>query len=487
MCNNLKAYSAAAYAAVAIATPDEDRVISQIIREFPEAKNLWVISAVGGLRDVRTEAPVDDRAQYPQAFAKVSQSEDSILIVLDYQHLIKNAGAYRQLRQAFPALKSRGSMIILVAPSWTMPEELKHDIPVLESRLPSRGELQAALTLCAESVGVTIADPAPILDSASGLTLAEAENSFALAYAENKSFDPVRILDEKLKLVRQSGQLEIALPAAPEELGGLDALREYIKEEVIPSMRSDSLRVRGLLLCGVPGTGKSLAARVAGSLLGWPVLRMDMGSLKGSLVGQSEQNMRAALKLAEAVAPCCLLMDEIEKSVGGHASSAQSDGGTTLGMIGILLSWMQEHNSPILCFATCNDYSKLPTELTRAGRFDERFFVDLPSINERIEIAAIHFEKFCGPVCQRRCEAIAEMTEGFSGAEIEQLVKSAARRYQKDPTTEQFQLVCKDIKPISKVRSEEIQKLRDWGKAQLRIANTPEIITAGPARKVRTA
>ncbi len=311
MCNNLKSYSAAAYPAVAVSTPDEDRIIAQVVRDFPYMKNIWIIAAVGGLRDARANTVIDDRLQFPGAFAKVANSEDSILIVCDYQHQVKNAGAYRQLRLAFPSLKARGSMIVLIAPSWSLPEELKHDIPVLESRLPSRAELEASLKVCADSVGVTVADPAPILDSASGLTLAEAENSFALAFAEKRSFDPERILSEKLKLVRQSGQLEIALPAKSEDLGGLDALREYISAEVIPSMRDDSLRVRGLLLVGVPGTGKSLAARVTGSLLGWPVLRCDVASLKGSLVGQSEQNMRSALKLAEAVSPCVLYLDEV--------------------------------------------------------------------------------------------------------------------------------------------------------------------------------
>jgi SpoVK/Ycf46/Vps4 family AAA+-type ATPase len=246
-------------------------------------------------------------------------------------------------------------------------------------------------------------------------------------------------------------------------------------------MRDNQLRVRGILLLGVPGVGKSLASRVAGSLLSWPVLRCDISGLKGSLVGQSEGNMRAALKLAEAVSPCVLYLDEVEKAVGGYASSAQSDSGVTLGMVGTLLTWLQEHQSPILTIATCNDYSKLPAELTRAGRFDERFFVDLPCKTERIDIAAIHLHKFG---CMGGwSEVIADLTEEWTGAEIEQLVKSVSRRTDRKPNIEVIAVVSKEIKPISRVRGNEINKLREWGRSQLRIANTVENDTR-PARKV---
>lgn len=481
MCNNLKAYSAAAYPAVAVSTPDEERVTAQIIRDFPDMKAIWILAACGGLRDARTGATVEN-AQYPQAIVKAANQQDTILILLDYQHVIRNASGYRQLRLAFPALKANGSIVILLAPSWQLPEEIKHDVPVIESSLPSRQELAASLKVCSESVEASITDEKPILDSASGLTLAEAENAFALAYAEKKSFDPARILQEKLKLVRQSGQLEIALPADSADLGGLQGLREYVEAEVIPSLRDESLRVRGMLLLGIPGTGKSLFARVMGSLLQWPVLRCDMSSLKGSLVGQSEGNMRAALKLAEAVSPCILYMDEIEKAVAGHQSSGQTDSGVSSGMLGILLTWLQEHKSPIIVIATCNRYETLPAELTRAGRIDERWFVDLPTKSERQEIAAIHLRKF-GVETDGRAEVIADLSDGWTGAEIEQLVKSAARRHERKPTAEQLTAVSKEIKPISKVRADEIQKLRDWGKAQLRIANTQELQATG--RKVR--
>ncbi len=192
--------------------------------------------------------------------------------------------------------------------------------------------------------------------------------------------------------------------------------------------------------------------------------------------------------------PCLLatVRGTREKAVGGYASSAQTDSGVTLGMLGALLTWLQEHNSPILTMATCNDYAKLPAELTRAGRFDERFFVDLPSKSERESIAEIHLRHFgcenikIDPIKHTSISLeIADLTEGFTGAEIEQLIRSVARRTERRITMDAVLETLPQIKPISRVRAEEISKLREWGKAQLRIANTPEAEKTG--RKVRMA
>lgn len=186
--------------------------------------------------------------------------------------------------------------------------------------------------------------------------------------------------------------------------------------------------------------------------------------------------MRAALQLAEAVSPCVLFLDEVEKAVGGYASSAQSDSGVTLGMVGLLLGWLQEHKAQIITVATCNDYAKLPAELTRAGRFDERFFVDLPSRAEREQISEIHLEKL-GCVGDRDIFSlhIAALSEGWTGAEIEQLCKSAARRGLRHLSEDLIQTCAADIKPLSRVRAAEIASLREWGRAQLRVANTAEV------------
>ncbi len=228
-------------------------------------------------------------------------------------------------------------------------------------------------------------------------------------------------------------------------------------------------------------------------MLGWPVLRLDIGALKGSLVGQSESNMRAALKLAEAVAPCVLWLDELEKGIGGYQSSAQTDSGVTLGMVGSLLTWQQEHTSPVLTIATVNDHAKLPAELTRAGRFDESFFVDIPNRAEREHIACIHLARFgCVAQSDQNVESsdnaapalsshIAELSQGWTGAEIEQLVKSAARRANRRPTPELLTTCAADVKPLLQTRSSEFNAMRAWAKNALRFANTPDEASQVPA------
>lgn len=479
---NLNHYKNAAFPCIAVETVEEERFCRNVLalKDVP----VFSVSALNLLRDCRTGEVIDKNCPFNKAFAFLASQNGAILLVFDTQKIIGNAMLYRALKEVFGELKQRGSMVVLIAPAWALPAELSHDVPVLQFDLPSREQLGRALDYVASNADVSIDARESLLDSAAGLALQEAENAFALSLVKDKALIPATVEAEKMRLVKSSGLLEVSAPASPESIGGLESLKQYISSEVIPSKGDDLLRVRGLLLVGVPGTGKSLASRVLGSMLGWPVCRMDVGSLKGGIVGQSESNMRAALKLVDAIAPAVLWLDEIEKGVGGHASSAQSDGGTTLGMIGQLLGWLQDHSTPVICIATCNDYSKLPAELTRAGRFDERFFVDLPSSDERAAIAAIHLRKY-GDVSDIEAASsyIAGITEGWSGAEIEQLVKSASRRSDRKVSKLSLEVSAKDIKPISRVKADEISKLRDWAKDTLRSANAPAVSVTG-GRKV---
>jgi hypothetical protein len=470
---NLLHYKNAAFPCLAVETSEEDRFLRNVL-SIPDAP-VYLITAVPGLRDLRNNSIIDASMPFPKAFAYAAKQTGAILIVYDFQHVIKNPGAYRTLKDCFPDLKDKGSIILLVSPSWSLPAELTHDIPVVQFDLPTRAQLSRALKVVADGASVAINNEESLLDAAAGLSLQEAENAFALTLVETKKLEASTVEREKMRLVRSSGFLEVSAAASPDSIGGLGNLKNYIRDEVLHSKGNDLLRVRGVLLVGVPGTGKSLASRAAGAILGWPVLRMDISGLKGSLVGQSESNLKQALKLADAIAPCVLWLDEIEKAVGGYASSAQSDGGTTLGMVGALLTWMQEHTSPVIVLATCNDYSKLPAELTRAGRFDERFFVDLPSQVERAEIASVHLNKYidkAAGLCFS--SAIADITNDWTGAEIEQLIKSAARRSGGVMDKDTLTACAADVRPISKVKADEINKLRDWAKSSLRIANTPE-------------
>ena len=477
---NLMHYKHAAFPAVCIETVEEERIL-KYVRDMQDS-NVYSISATGGLWDVHKNELTDKSADYRKAFSYVANLESAILVVFDYQHIVRNAGGYRALKNCFADLKDKGSMIALIAPFWQLPAELSHDVPILQFDLPTRDQLKSALDIVSSGAEVKVTEEDKLLDASAGLALQEAENALALSLVEKQKFDASTVEREKMRLVKSSGFLEVTTPVSPSEVGGLVNLKKYIKNEVVPSWHDNLLRVRGVMMVGVPGTGKSLTAKACGAILGCPVLKMDISALKGSLVGQSESNLRQALKLADAVAPCILYIDEIEKGVGGYASSANSDGGTTLAMVGSLLNWMQEHTTSVIVLATCNDYSKLPAELTRAGRFDERFFVDLPSLSERESIATIHLKKYAS-ASNAFAVSIADMTNEWTGAEIEQLIKSAARQTGRNITKEALEAASAEIKPISRVRADEISKLRDWAKSTLRLANTVEA-KAEKTRKV---
>jgi SpoVK/Ycf46/Vps4 family AAA+-type ATPase len=310
------------------------------------------------------------------------------------------------------------------------------------------------------------------------LTLEQAENVFALSAGE--SFSRVLVEREKMRLIR-SEYMSVEKPRDVSVLAGLGQLKSYITDEVLPARDDEQLQVRGICLIGVPGTGKSLSARVMAGLLEWPLVRFDISAAKGSLVGQSESNIRKALATADAISPCVLWLDEIEKAVGGHASSAATDGGTTLAMVGTLLTWMQEHTSPVLVIATCNDYAKLPPEMTRAGRFDEKFFLDLPSSKEREGIATVHLKALSCEVGW--ADAIASMAEDWTGAEIEQLIKSTARQTKRKLSLEMLEKCKEQIIPISKTAS--IKTLREWAAINLRRANDLEEVPTATRKSLR--
>lgn len=467
-------YIRAAYPCVAIESYEEARIISAIVQGTNGA-SVYLVSASGGLRDLKAESVIDPKAGYPQAFAFTAKQNRAILIALDFEAVIKNPGAYRGLKDCFPQLKANQSIIIMIAPSWVLPAHLQKEVPVLPWELPNRSQLEAAVEVITSAVDIPQFNLESILDSASGLTLVEAENAMALSCVRDKALLPSTLQAEKMSQIKRGGLLEVSEPASPDSIGGLGVLRSYITNRIVPNQADPVKRVKGLLLLGMPGTGKSLASRVLGAITGLPIVRMDVGRLKGSLVGQSEQNMRAALMQVDAVAPCILWIDEIEKSVGGHASSAQSDGGSTLGMIGQLLCWMADQTSCCV-IATCNDFQKLPAELTRAGRFDKAFFVDLPSLSERVEIAAIHCKRYGLPEGDID-RLIANHTEGYTGAEIEQVCKEIARGAG-------WREAIAEVKPISRVRHAEMQALREWARDTLVTANTPEANLSGPSRRL---
>ncbi len=318
-----------------------------------------------------------------------------------------------------------------------------------------------------------------IVKSAQGLTLDEVESVFARSLVEKKRFDVEVVLEEKKQIVRKSGLLEY-YPTQNKmtDVGGMELLKDWLEKRTdaftdkakkfgIPSPK-------GILLLGVQGCGKSLLAKAVAAEWALPMLKLDVGRIFGSLVGQSEENIRKAIRVAESVSPCILWADELEKGFAGVGGSGVSDSGTTARVFATFLTWMQEKTKPVFLVATANDVSALPPEMLRKGRFDEIFFVDLPDLNEREAIFEIHLKKRGRDPKNYELQALAAATKGYSGAEIEQIVVGAlypAFDAGRELSQDDLLAEAKAVVPLSVMMREEIDELRHWAAQRTRPAS----------------
>jgi SpoVK/Ycf46/Vps4 family AAA+-type ATPase len=316
-----------------------------------------------------------------------------------------------------------------------------------------------------------------------GLTLEQAENIWARVRAAGGRYtaaDAGQLIAEKARIVRGSGYLEFVRAAGLEDVGGLDALKAWMRQRSLgfsPEARAQGLPwPRGALLVGVQGCGKSLSAKAVAGLWGQPLLRLDVGALMEGLVGASERNLRHALDLAGRIAPCVLWIDEIEKGFRGLEHS--TDGGTIARMFGTMLTWMQEKDQPVFVLATANQIDVLPPEMLRKGRFDEIFFVDLPDAVQRAEIWRIHLgyrARHGDALLLDRLDlvALAAASDGYSGAEIAAAVVEGAfaALAGHEPLDGRHLLAALSASPpLSRTRVEEIDRLRAWAQGRARRA-----------------
>jgi SpoVK/Ycf46/Vps4 family AAA+-type ATPase len=319
-----------------------------------------------------------------------------------------------------------------------------------------------------------------IVRSALGLSSAQAQRVFAKAIVSAGVLDErdiELINNEKRQIIRHSGALEFYTPQETvNDVGGLEALKEWalMRESAFSPEAGDYglPAPKGIALIGIPGTGKSLSAKAVAALWKMPLIRLDLGAIFGSLVGQSEENARRALKLAETVAPCVLWIDEIEKGL----ATGDGDGGTSMRVFGTILSWMQEKTRPVFLIATANNISMLPPELLRRGRFDEIFFLDLPTAVERRAIFRVHIGKRKRDPDRYDLDALVAASQGYVGAEIEQAVVDAMylafndrEQPKRDFTSSDVLRALTKLVPMSRSQREAIEMLRAWlaeGRAQ---------------------
>lgn len=393
----------------------------------------------------------------------------------------------RRLRDIIGELKTSKfrKNVIFIASELLIPESMQKEITIVDMPLPTLDEIKGKLDKMVtqnnqiDTSGLDDDGKEKLCKAALGLTLQEAENAFALAMVNDGKIDGKDlsvILSEKMQVIKKTGILEfINTDIKISDVGGLENLKSWLNKR--NNSWSESAKKyclpapKGVLITGVPGCGKSLTAKAMSAAWQLPLLKLDFGKIFSGIVGSSEENMRRAIKTAEAVAPSILWVDEIEKSLSGMNSNG--DSGTSSRIFGTFLTWMQEKTAPVFVIATANNISSLPAELLRKGRFDEIFFVDLPTRNERKEIFKLHLLKRLKDkdvasklvVNDDLYEKLADMTEGFVGAEIEQVVITALYEafFNKRPLEfSDLETTIKNVVPLSVTQKEQILSLRQW-------------------------
>lgn len=411
--------------------------------------------------------------------------QPNVYVMKDTLRTVAGDGmAERLLRDMAPIEHSDGKTVFLIDADGDLPASVRSLAVPYDLALPGDAEIAQIIRDTVGQLGrygkITVElnrqETMQFLANLRGLTRVEISQVVADAVLSNAKItadDIGRACEVKRQRLRQTGVLEyIPPPETPPSIGGMDTLRQWLirrQDAFTPEAKKFGLEPpRGILMLGVQGCGKSLMAKFVAAQWKMPLLRMDVGALYDQYVGQSEQHLRTAFKVASAMVPCVLWIDEVEKafaSASGGAAGAVSDGGLSQRMFGMLLTWMQDRSDPVFLVATANDVSALPPELMRKGRFDEIFFVDLPGAEARKGIFTIHLQKRKRDVATFDMDALAAASDGFSGAEIEQAVVAAmyaAFAAKRDITTDDLMKELKTTRPLSVVMGEKVRELRAW-------------------------
>lgn len=478
-------YIRAGYAGLYLVSVEEQRIEAEIKTIANDLKyHLYFWSVVDGLAD--TEGKVINANDPMEVLEKIDAlPEQTIILLRDYHQFLADANPVlvRRFKDVLLSAKTKSKTLIVLGCRLCIPPELEHELTVLDFALPGKDQLGDVLDGIVESAQlkpIIGEDRDRALDAACGLTTMEAENAFALSVVQSKSIDPAIISKEKAQAVKKNGLLEIVeTNESLESIGGLDVLKAWLlKRRQAFSSRARAYglpTVKGLLITGIAGTGKSLSAKATAKVFGIPLLKLDAGRIFAGLVGQSEANLRSVIQTAEAIAPCVLWIEELEKAFSGIKSSGSTDGGTSSRVFGSFISWMQEKKSPVFIVATANDVSQLPPELLRKGRFDEVFFVDLPNQAEREAIWSIQISKYGRDPMDFDLVQLTRITEGLTGSEIEAVfIEALFEGFDQGTEPEDMTIasVLSGFVPLSKMMAEPIEALRKWAKGRARYATT---------------
>lgn len=523
-------YFDAGYPLVCISTPEEQRVLQELKSLAKENKivlygayptqgiiNITASSDTENTDDesAKTAGPVVVKKAHPQMGLNAVEMLDWVLgakgtrdrscpvvdeewiVAVDYHPTFKNPLVWRKIKDVAAMLRSTFRRLIFLSIHFEIPPEISHEIVRIDVPLPSKNELRISLDNVVNSLESSAIEASreielpekdseeynSLLDAAKGMTTLEAEDAYALAFQLTQTIDPKVVMDEKVQVIKNSGILEL-YPATVglKGVGGYSVLLKWLKARKRAfgeEARQYGLPMpKGMLMIGVSGCGKSLISKSVAAEWELPLIRLDAARLFGGVVGESESNVRRAIDLSEAVSPAVLWIDEIEKGLAMPQGQVLSGGEVTKHVVGTLCTWLSEKTSPIFVIATCNSIESLPPEMTRMRRWDQIFFVDLPTEQERLEIIKIVIGKYKRDVSKFECDTIASFSDGFSGSELEQAfiegMTVAFSDASREVTTNDFLKAIGSITPISKTREEEIASLREWANGRAKWAGERE-------------
>jgi ATP-dependent 26S proteasome regulatory subunit len=490
-----KNYHASGYSSLFILTHEEQRVTKDIISLTEENKETTIFEwdAQNGLVKTRDRENMGDGLQNSTELLRYIQhvkTQGNIFILKDFHLHFDKVINIRLLRNAWNLMKSRGNIIVFVGHKFAIPPELEKEIQLIDYDLPDAGSIQERLQYIVDSVNKLraekdkkplVVDPHIIngaVEAAKGMTYGEIENAFAMAYTTNKTFNQgfvSTVFDEKIAQLKKNGLLTyIPADVSFDNVGGLSGLKRWLrsrKKGYSQEAIDYNLPLpKGCMFCSVPGVGKTMLAKATAHEFDCPLFLFDLGNLFGSHVGDSERNMREAIKIIESIGKCVILIDEIEKAMSKDAVSGRGDTGVSSRIYGTFLTWLNDRKNPAFIIATSNDHTILPSPLIRKGRFDQLFWVDLPSQEEREEIFNVVIRKYGRNPEDFLVSRFVDAAEEFTGAEIEEVIKSALFRAFDNGleiSDKDIMQEITDFIPFAKSHEEELHQMRLQARGKL--------------------
>ena len=456
------------------------RTIDEIIDDIAEDRKVIEFNNGLGIMDFKNKSLMHecDLLEFLKLVKDDGYDQPVYIVLKDVHNQLENADIVSLLKYISERNlynEFYNATIFIVSSKLKIPEELEDLVTIFDIPLPTLKEIIEIISEFSNDLEIEVSEEVinEIAISFKGMNEFQIKQILNLAYQDGgclDSEDRRLILKQKEQLIKKSGLLEIvSVKESIDDIGGLDNLKEWLyKKSYIFNKLDKAIKFgvdipNGIMIVGMPGCGKSLSAKATAKLFDMPLVRLDVGRLLGKYVGESEENMRRALQLYDAISPCVLWIDEIEKAFAGVGGSNSSD--VTTRLFGQFLTWMQEKENTVFIVATANDISKIPPEFLRKGRFDELFYVDFPNAEERRKILEIHLKKRKKWNKSMYLQSIVTRTEGYNGADLEAIVKEAIETCfiedERNLTTDDLVQAQQNIKSISDTLSKRIKEIKE--------------------------